>query len=308
MGQMMRRCTASLGLTLGIAASAGASPQAPPNAIDGATAFTVAVTGNGSRPMILIPGLLSSGEVWDGVVEHFATRYRLHVLTLAGFAGVPGVAGPLLPRVRDEVIGYIRENELPRPVLVGHSLGGFLAMWIASTAPDLVGPVIAVDGVPFQPALTNASASVASMEPLARQMRQLYRSMTPEQLGLQSRMALTSMIANPADVAKATEWAGRSDPGTAGQALYELMTTDLRDEVANISSDVLLVAATKIVASTPERLEAALSAYEAQVAHVRRHRVVAARRALHFVMLDDPPFLLSTMDEFLERAAPPEGR
>jgi pimeloyl-ACP methyl ester carboxylesterase len=121
-------------------------------------------------------------------------------------------------------------------------------------------------------------------------------------------MALTSMIANPADVAKATEWAGRSDPGTAGQALYELMTTDLRGEVANISSDVLLVAATKIVASTPERLEAALSAYEAQVAHVRRHRVVAARRALHFVMLDDPPFLLSTMDEFLERATPSEGR
>jgi hypothetical protein len=80
------------------------------------------------------------------------------------------------------------------------------------------------------------------------------------------------------------------------------MTTDLRSDVANITSDVLLVAATKIVASNSDRLEMALNAYRAQIARIRRHRVVAATQALHFVMLDDPTFLLSTMDEFLRSA------
>ena len=44
-------------------------------------AFSVKVVGSGHRPMILIPGLLSAGEVWESVVAHFAPSYRIHVLT-----------------------------------------------------------------------------------------------------------------------------------------------------------------------------------------------------------------------------------
>ena len=59
----------------------------------------------------------------------------------------------------------------------------------------------------------------------------------------------------------------------------------------------------------PDRLEAVQNAYEAQVATVPHHRVVAATQALHFVMWDDAPFLYATMDAFLGRTAPrAEGR
>jgi pimeloyl-ACP methyl ester carboxylesterase len=54
-----------------------------------------------------------------------------------------------LQTVRDDVLRYIQEKKLDHPVIVGHSLGGFLAFWIAATAPDAVGPLVAVDGVPF---------------------------------------------------------------------------------------------------------------------------------------------------------------
>ena len=81
------------------------------------------------------------------------------------------------------------------------------------------------------------------------------------------------------------------------------------DETANIRSDVLLIAAAKRVASMPDRLEAVQKAYEAQVARVPHHKVVAATQALHFVMLDDAPFLHATMDAFLGRTVPrAEGR
>jgi len=298
-------CGIALGLALGAAVPAAAAPPST----QGTRAFTVTVTGAGTRHMILIPGLLSSGQVWDPVVRQLSHRYRLHVLTVAGFAGVPAVAGPLLPRVRDDVIAYIRENRLERPVLVGHSLGAFLAIWVASNAPDLVGPIVAVDGVPFQPALNDPSTTATAMEPLARQMRTLYGSMTPDQIEKQTRLALGRMISDPAAVAVAASWARHSDGGAAGQALYELMTTDLREAAADIRSELLLIAAAKAVESTPDALEAVRRAYEAQVARVTHHRVIAATRALHFVMLDDPEFLLSAMDEFLRPGTTslPEG-
>lgn len=309
MPQMMKVTGLVVGLTLGGTALAGGWPGAAPQTIDRTRAFTVRVTGTGNQPMILIPGLLSSGDVWDSVVEHFSSRYRLHVLTIAGFAGVPAVDGPLLPRVRDELIAYMREENLDQPVLVGHSLGAFLAFWVASTVPDAVGPIVAVDGVPFMPALTNPFANVAGVKAQAERMRALYRSMTPEQLGMQIRMVLAHMISDPANIARAADWAAQSDGHATGQAIYELMTTDLRAEAANIRANVLLIAAAKTVASIPDRLEAVQKAYEAQVARVPNHRVIAALGALHFVMLDDAEYLHSTMDAFLGRTQPTaEGR
>ena len=96
------------------------------------TAFVVAVTGSG-RPMILIPGISCGGNVWAATVNHFKDRYECHVLTLAGFAGQPPLGGePFLERVRDALIEYIRNKKLERPVIVGHSIGGFMAFWLGA--------------------------------------------------------------------------------------------------------------------------------------------------------------------------------
>lgn len=260
--------------------------------------FSVTRIGQG-RPMILIAGLLSSGDVWSGTVAHFKDRYECHVLTLAGFAGQPAVPPPFLRTVRDDVLRYIQEKKLDHPVIVGHSLGGFLAFWIAATAPDAVGPLVAVDGVPFLPALMDPSATAETSGPRAEPIRQLYGSLTREQLVAQSRMTLTRMIKDPENVEMAAGWSATSDPATAGAAIYEMMTTDLRQQVSAIKSPVLLLAAADAVPDEASRKQFA-AAYEAQVAKVPRARVVLAERARHFVMLDDPAFLFSTLDAFLK--------
>jgi N-formylmaleamate deformylase len=275
---------------------------APVSAADAPLSFAVHVEGTGP-PMILIPGFLSGGDVWEDVVAAYRDRYQCHVLTLPGFASQPAIEAPVLPRVRDEIIAYIRERRLDRPVLVGHSLGGFLALWIAATAPELVGPVISVDGVPFLAGLQSPSATPEAVQAQAAQMAALYATMTREQLALQTRLALTSMITDPAHIEGAAAWAAESDPKAAGAMIEELMSTDLRDAVASIASPVLLVGAGKAFAAMPGGLDRARAAYEAQVARIPDRDVVLATRALHFVMYDDLPFLLETMDGFLGAAA-----
>jgi pimeloyl-ACP methyl ester carboxylesterase len=248
--------------------------------------------------MILIPGLLSSGDVWASTVQRFQDRYECHVLTLAGFAGQAPIAPPFLQTVRDDVLAYIRDRKLERPVIVGHSLGGFLAFWIAATAPDQVGPIVAVDGVPYLGALMNPAATVETSRPGAEQMRKLYATFTREQLAAQSRLSLAGMIKDPRQVETAAGWSAESDPATAGQAMFEMMTTDLREAVAAIRTPVLLVGAADFAPDDATRRQV-LSAYEAQVAKVPSHEVVLAERARHFIMLDDPAFLGSTMERFL---------
>jgi pimeloyl-ACP methyl ester carboxylesterase len=89
-----------------------------------AKSFAVRVTGTG-KPMILIPGLTCSGDVWDSTVEHFKGRYQCHVLTLAGFAGQPPISPPLMETVRKDLAGYIRAKKLEHPVLSAIALADF---------------------------------------------------------------------------------------------------------------------------------------------------------------------------------------
>lgn len=300
------KSVAALALVLAFAATAGAQSPHP--------SFAVQVTGTGPA-IVLIPGLLSTGEVWETTVERYKDRYTLHVLTLAGFGGPAPIGAPFLSRVRDELLGYLKglqvargERSVPseRPILVGHSLGGFLSFWVAATAPDLVGGIVAVDGVPFLPALMNPAATAEGAAVQGEQIRTMYAAFTPDQLVSQSRMALSTMITAPTDVERALAWVRVSDAATAGIAVAELMSTDLRPTVAAITAPTLLIGAS---GAAPEAMQPAFkNAYEIQVAAVPGARVIMATKARHFIMFDDPAFLFAALDEFLAGAAAGQSR
>ena len=262
--------------------------------------FSVQRSGSRGLPsMILIPGLLSSGDVWSGTVEQLKSQYDIHVLTLAGFAGVPAIeADPFLRAERDAIIRYIKENRLDRPIIVGHSLGGFLALWIASTAPDLVGKVIAVDGVPYLAALRDTAMTPSKAMPQATMMRNAFASMTGEALGAQTRMAMTTQVRDTAWYARGAAWGATSDARTVGKAVAEMMTTDLRADVSRIKTPVLMFLSG--FGMTPEQRSLALASYRAQLVSVADARVIPVETARHFIMLDEPAFFYNAVREFLK--------
>lgn len=45
------------------------------------------------------------------------------------------------------VVAHVRETGMPRPVLVGHSMGAQVVVEAALQGPDVVGPIVAVGGV-----------------------------------------------------------------------------------------------------------------------------------------------------------------
>ena len=295
-------------------ACAPARPSSPP-ALTGSSAsapapaasrprprsFSVRVAGHGP-PLILIPGLACNGSVWDDFVNHYAGRYEMHVLTLAGFGGERALPETTLASVRAELAGYIREAGLRKPIVVGHSLGGALAFALAEREPETVGAVVAVDGVPYLPALMNPAATPELMAARARQLADAIAQAPPEAFRAQNRASVATMVSAPADVDRIAAWGAASDPRTVGNAMAELMTTDLRADEGRIRVPVLLFAAAK-EATTPEARSALSAAYEAQVAQIGDHRVVLAEHARHFVMLDDPSFLYATFDAFAPHAA-----
>jgi pimeloyl-ACP methyl ester carboxylesterase len=152
--------------------------------------------------------------------------------------------------------------------------------------------------LPYLAALMNPGAAPDAVRAQGDAIRELYSTLSPEQIEAQTRLALTNMISDPAKIDVAAGWARASDGATIGRAVAEMMTTDLRPRLGAITAPVLLIAAAKPFTDAAMR-ERVAQAYEAQVAMVPTHSVVLAASARHFVMLDDPAFLFGVMDEFL---------
>jgi pimeloyl-ACP methyl ester carboxylesterase len=91
------------------------------------------------EPLVLVHGLGGAACNWSGLVDALAGRHRLLVPELPGHGGsAPLPATPnLLPFAKRVITLAEREGLLPA-VLVGHSLGGLVALRAARLYPDCV--------------------------------------------------------------------------------------------------------------------------------------------------------------------------
>jgi pimeloyl-ACP methyl ester carboxylesterase len=246
-------------------------------------AFTVEVHGEG-RPVILIPGLGCPGAVWDDTVAHLE-GYESHVLTLAGFAGTDAIAEPLSAAVRRDLTRYIRSRKLKAPIIVGHSMGGFIAYWIASYHPELVGPVIVVDA---GPALSGDLDE-------AKALRARWKNASDDEFTGGMRAAFSAMTSVPQKMAPVIDQVIRSDRRAIGDAIFEMVTTDLTDHVKDITAPVLVIAAD---GGYQTRIRA-------QIETIPDHEMIVLPRTRHFVMYDDPDGYFKAIDKFLDEHPAP---
>jgi N-formylmaleamate deformylase len=270
-----------------------------------ARSFDVEVMGQGPA-MVFIPGLSSPGEVWRGTVEHYRAGHRCHVLTLKGFAGQPPERGaldaPLLERVVDDVLAYLREQRLQAPVVVGHSLGGIIGLALAARAPEQLGALAIVDALPFLPAAQLPGATPELMRPQAVELRAGLAAMSQaEYAAFVLAQPTASMVTSVADVARVQTWGLDSDPATVGRALHDVMVTDLRPQLARITA-VTQVMGTYLGGVPAVTREQVLSGFQAQYQQLPGAQIVLSDRARHFVMLDDPAWLWQQLDALLARA------
>ena len=270
-----------------------ATPAPPP--------FQVEVQGKGT-PVLLVPGLSCPGSVWAETAKQLAATHEVHVVSLAGFGGVAPLDEPSLQAVRDGLIGYIQAKRLQRPVLVGHSLGAFLGFWVAQTAPDALGGLLALDGVPFLPALQDPAATAEAMRPMAAQMRSAIAGMSAEAYGQRARASLAPMVTDPETAKRVGDWSAKSDPKTVAEAMATMLTTDLRPGLSRVKVPVLLVASTNPMLSA----EATLAAYGAQVKAAPHARTVLAEGSRHFIMYDRPDFFRAQLEAFLRDVNAPK--
>ncbi|HRB71291.1 MAG TPA: alpha/beta hydrolase [Flavobacterium sp.] len=260
-------------------------------------AFDVKVIGKG-QPILLIPGYSCSGAVWKETADHLKNNYQLHILTLAGFAGVKPIQDPVLQTVHDQLIQYVKTNKLKKPMLIGHSLGAFMALWVSSSQPDLFGKIVCVDGVPFISALTKPETTVAALKDDPRFNKEAvinnFKSIPNDNYVANMTQMMLYQVRDTARAKQIAEWSFASDRTTLGSTIVEMSLTDLRTDIAKIKSPVLILTS---IFNTKENSE---KIYNEQYAALQ-NKTIKVANSKHFIMYDAPEWFYSAMDNFLNQ-------
>lgn len=287
-----------------LGACASAQPRLP---TPEATAYEsdrieISVYGNGPD-VILIPGLTSSGHVWDTTRDALTSRYRVHVVQVRGFAGTyPGgnASGDVSAPVAEEIARYINHVHLERPAVIGHSMGGTIGMMLAARHPDSVGRLMVVDMFPWMGAMFGPPGATAeSVRPIAEQMRERMRAAPQGETSSFTTQMIAGMVRTESARPELERQSRESNNVTVANAFYELIVTDLRPELANIRAPVTVLYV--IPPNLPIPAEQYDGYMQASYASLPGARIVKIDDSYHFIMIDQFDRFMSEVNTFLAR-------
>lgn len=256
--------------------------------------------GSRGRPLILIPGLASGSWVWQDTVRAFSPDHAVYVLTLPGFDGRPPAGPAPFAAARAAVETLIATRRLDKPVLVGHSLGGILALAVAEDKPAAVGGVVSIDGLPVMPGAEDMTPEQRAQ--FAEKTRARIGQPQPAQFAAQQQGYMRTIGVLDMDKADAlAQLSARSDPASVGLWAADVLTVDLRGQLKAIQAPVLAVVPYFDLDGAQQGLTAPAKAdyYRALLDGTPKLQVVTVAPARHFAMFDQPQAVEAALRTFL---------
>ncbi|AZF05693.1 alpha/beta fold hydrolase [Pseudomonas sp. R5-89-07] len=289
---------AGIGTTLALL-SASPAQAAPLPVTVGQDGISVLVEGAGTD-IILIPGFASSYEVWADLAARLRQNHRLHLVQVAGFAGSPAVSNPdgrvVAPTV-EAIAEYIRSQGIKAPFIIGHSLGGEVALMLGARHPDQVGRLMIVDALPFYTLLFDTTATGETATPHASAMRDAMLAATPEQVEAMQHASIARLAKTEAVRPDLVAAGMNSDRKTLADAMYELMVTDLRPELGRIKVPVQVVYAyDPLYGIEASHIDAMFRDAFVSTPDISFRRI---DDSFHFIMLDQPELFADAVIKFI---------
>jgi pimeloyl-ACP methyl ester carboxylesterase len=256
--------------------------------------------GNDGRPLILIPGLASGSWVWQDTIRAFAPDHAVYVLTLPGFDGRPPAGPAPFTAARAAVEELIASRHLDKPVIVGHSLGGILALAVAEDKPSAVGGIVSIDGLPVMPGAEDMPPPQRAQ--FAERMRAQAGTQAPDRFAQQQQGYMRTI--GVMDMARADALAqltARSDPASVGTWAADVVNVDLRPGLKAIQAPVLAIVPYLDLDSSQQGLTPAAKAdyYRALMEGTPKLQVVTVAPSRHFAMFDQPQAVTAAIRTFL---------
>lgn len=255
-------------------------------------AIRVEVIGKGD-PILFLPGFTVPGSVWRPTVENLNTKNESHLFSYAGFNGIAPIEMPWYATVKEEIFEYIVENNLKKFSIIGHSMGGNLAIDIAVNFPERVEKMVLVDALPCLREVMMPGVPASNLQYESTYNKRMLGMDDMQFSGMTMNMA-SGMTSKEEKVSILANWMQKADRTTYVYGYTDLLKLDLRASLRFVKAETLILAA-----SFPN-VAMVQANFEKQYANLSNKTIEIATNSKHFIMFDQAAWLYGTVNTFLE--------
>ncbi len=244
------------------------------------------------KPIFYLPGFTVPGSIWKETTENITLNRKSYLISYAGFNGNKPIEMPWYNNIKSSIIKYIKDNNLNDIVIIGHSMGGNLAVDVVSELPNRVSKIVIVEALPCMREVMMPNVPVESLfyeSPYNKQMLE----MDDQKFKNIASMMASNMTLNKEKIDILTNWILEADRKTWVYGYTDLLKLDLRNVLSKIKCETLIIGA-----SFPD-VKIAKENYENQYSNLINKTIVMASNSKHFVMFDQPKWFYETVNDFL---------
>jgi pimeloyl-ACP methyl ester carboxylesterase len=260
----------------------------------------------GRRALVFIPGLTCGPWEWAGEIAQLSPSYTIYALTLPGFDGHPAIKTPLFQTVSADFWTLLQTEAIVKPTVIGHSLGGTLAIMLAEQHSDKLGGVISVDGLPTFPGMDRMTADQRT-QAAAQMTTAMAQASTPAQFAaMEKTYVLPNLMTAPDDIAVVAPLTARSDIAATAAWTAEDIALDLRPQLTKVGTPLLVIAPYDAAFEGKVLPDAAAKRgyYESLLANDPAADVQMIEPSRHFMMYDQPQKLHAAIAAFVRQHPP----
>jgi len=231
--------------------------------------------------IVLIHGLGGSAEIWDAVVPYLSGTFKVWTFELAGHGKTAPIADPGIINEVERLRNFMNVQEINYPTIVGHGLGGLIALQYAIDYPADAHRLVLMDVAPRQ------LASAEEKSAVARQMVEDYEKFVA--------LRFLNMSPNPDVTDRIVDIALRTDSASFISLLMSSFDFDATDELYRMPVP-LLVVGSQLMFPDEESAEHLLKHYgwsEARSLSFKRMPGMG-----HYMMLEKPVMTSSVLLSF----------
>jgi len=103
-----------------------------------------------SEPLIILHGFFASSRNWRQMAKRLATHFHVYVPDLRNHGNSPHCPEMGYPEMVEDLRHFMSEHQLLTSHIIGHSMGGKVAMWWALNYPDQVRCLMVADISPVR--------------------------------------------------------------------------------------------------------------------------------------------------------------
>lgn len=241
-----------------------------------------AAEGGAGPPLLLLHGLAGSSRWWGHNLDGLAKHFRVYAPDMLGFGLSRSREFFDLHRAADELVRWMTQIGLHRAHVVGHSMGGFVAIDLAARYPEFVDRLV----------LVSAAVNVVDAKPQPN-LRQFKPSMCQFKPNISQ---LTSRLRGLGTLPLLLSDLGRCSPRTILAATQALMRTKVQERLQCIK------APTMVLWGDQDAMVPIAQGY-ALAQQLPCEEMVTIEDAGHHPMWDQPEIFNTELTNFLSRSS-----